>query len=246
VSGHDVVFYVLSLAAVGAALASALRADLSKAGKAALAEGAALAGLLGLASAPAVAALAGLGIVLGYAAMTRGVEEPAAAEAAFDDAATLAGRLRTAALVAAFFIVTARSVLIVSWPFAHLPTRTAAAAAPVALAHFLVVSLLLVSIGFFAVISRRTIAGVGLGLASASGGAALALASVSRFVGSSGEAAQLAALVVVFAAGAALIAVRAMGGGRDFVRSSDTAWNVAGSLSAVLAGVTLALLATAW
>jgi hypothetical protein len=255
VSAHDVVFYALSLAAVGAALVAGRTAGLSKACKAGLIEGAALAGLLGLASAPAAAALTGSCVVLGYAAMKRsergtaaGVEPAtfASRDAPLDDAATLASRLRTAALVTAFFVIAARSVLIVSWPFAHAAPRAAAAIPSAALANFLVVSLLLVSIGFFSAISRRTVAGVGLGLLGASGGVALALASASRFVASGGEAAPLAALVVVIAAGATAITVRAAGGGGDLARSSDTAWNVAGSLSAVLAGVTLALLATAW
>jgi hypothetical protein len=244
VTGYDVLFYLFSLTAVGAALVSAIRADLSRAVGAALVGGTAVAGLLGLAAAPLPATLVGACVVAAYAARRRAV---AAAEPAFDAASTLASRLRAASLVAAFFAIAVRAVLIVSWPFAEAGRgATLAGLPPVALTHFVVVALVLVAIGFYAAIVRRSVAGVGLGLATASAAVVLMLASVSRFVGEAGEAVHLAAVAAVFAAATGVAVLRTASSCGDLLRSSDTAWRVAGSLQALLAGVALALLATAW
>jgi hypothetical protein len=241
-SGHDVLFYLFSLAAVGSALVSALRADLFRAAAAALLGGAAVTGLLGLAAAPLCATITGACVVAGYAAIRRaGVP----AGPAVDAASTLASRLQSAALVAAFFAIAARSVLIVRWPFVEDARRaTAVALPPVALTHFVVVALALLSTGLFAALVRRSVAGVGLGLATASAAVVLMLASASRFVGQSGEAGQLAAVVAVLAAATGTATLR-LGNG-NLLGGSDAAWRAVGNLQAVLAGVTLALLASAW
>jgi hypothetical protein len=244
VTSHDFLFYFLSLTAVGAALVSAIRADLSRAADAALVGGAAVAGLLGLASAPLPASLLGACVFAGYAARSRARQ---LAEPALDSASTLPSRLRAAALVAAFFAIAVRTVLIVRWPFAEAGRGAAQAGLPaVALTHFVVVSLVLVAIGFYAAIVRRSVAGVGLGLAAATAAVVLMLASASRFVGEAGDASHLAAVVAVFAAATGMATLRVASGCGDLLRSSDAAWRVAGSLQAVLAGVALALLATAW
>jgi hypothetical protein len=248
VTSHDFLFYFLSLAAVGAALLTAIRADLTRAADAALVGGAAVAGLLGLASAPLPASLLGACVFAGYAARSR-ARPPAAllAEPALDSASTLPSRLRAAALVAAFFAIAVRSVLIVRWPFADAGTGAAPAGLPaVALTHFVVVSLVLTAIGFYAAIVRRSVAGVGLGLATASAAVVLVLASVSRFVGEAGDASHLAAVVAVLATATGAATLRVASGCGDLLRGSDAAWRAAGAVQAVLAGVALALLATAW
>lgn len=243
-TSHDFLFYLFALAAIAAALLAAMRADLSRAAGAALVGGTAIAGLLGLAAALLPASLVGACVVAGYAARQRA---GAGTEPALDAASTLASRLRAAALVAAFFAIAVRSVLIVRWPFAEAGRGASLAGLPsVALTHFVVVSLVLVAIGFYAAIVRRSIAGVGLGLATVSAGVVLMLASVSRFVGEAGEASQLAAVAAVFAAATGVATLRTASGCGDLLRSSDTAWRVAGSLQTLLAGVALALLATAW
>jgi NADH:ubiquinone oxidoreductase subunit K len=244
-TSHDFLFYAFSAVAIAAALACALRADLARAATAALVGGAAMTVLLGLAAAPVPATLVGACVLAGYTTWQRSDALP---QPAVDDASTLASRLRSAALVAAFFAIAARSILIVRWSFVETAPHPVSFAGlpPVSLTHYLIVALVLFAIGLFAAISRRTVAGVGLGLAHVAVATVLALASVSRFVGDSGEAAGLAALAAVaaMAAGAATIRVAAAAG--DLLRSSDAAWRVAGSLSTVLAGLTLALLATAW
>ncbi len=243
-TSHDFLFYTFSLVSVGAALGSALRADLRGAATASLATGAALAVLLGLAAAPVAATLVGACVFAGHAIRHRAAY---AAEPAIDAASTLTSRLRTAALLLAFFVIAARAVLIVRWPLAKAAvSATAAGVSSVALAHYLLVALALLTIGLFAAITRRSVAGVALGLATASGAAVLALAAASRFVGANGEAAQLAAVVVAITAAAGLATERIARGCSELLRSSEVAWRVAGSLSTVVAGVTLALLATAW
>lgn len=172
-----------------------------------------------------------------------------------------AGRLPAVLLAAAFLVMAVRAVLMVRWPLlASDATSTSGAwPGPAGLPHHLVVALVLFTVGLFAAATGRGPRAVGRGLTVMLVAAAVALASVVRFVGGQGDENLLVMLVVAASAATTWLSRRIVAG-RLAARNEATA-DSAGSVAAaersplpgvpatvlvVLAGVTLALLAGAW
>lgn len=146
-------------------------------------------------------------------------------------------------LLAAFFVLVLRALLIARWP---LPSSGSAAAAvlPTALSlpHFLVTALVLFCLGMFAAATRRSVAGVEVGIRVMVGAVALTLVAFSCFVVGGEEGGTLAGLLVAIAAVWRVV-------GRHFLGNSSplsdrsTSERVGTTLLAMVAGVALLLLA---
>jgi len=141
------------------------------------------------------------------------------------------------AVVLAFVVLISRAVLMARWPL----LEKSRVVSMVGLPHVLLAGLSLFSIGLLAAITRRSAAGIAIGVALMTEGAVLALVAVSHFVAGSEDGTMLAALVVVLAAVAASIGLH-----HERLKAGvPESGRVADGLLTVVAAVTLALLAGA-
>jgi len=257
VSGGDLLFYLCALVALTGALSSALRHDLRRAARSLLAAAAAVTALLALLGAPLVAALLGAVVVAAFVVLQRkGVSisipgpgpDMEGVAGSQDEASAPTGRVRAALLVLAFLVIASRVVLMARWPLLAVPAAPRAVTwlPAVSLPHYLVTALVLFGIGVFAAITRRTAAGVGMGIALMHAAVAVGIAAEAHFVGGGSEVQLLVALVVAFAAASAMAAASLGSRSGDFAHDSDAAKRIATGISTVMVGLTLALLAGAW
>jgi len=244
-SGGDALFYAFALVALGAALSSALRHDLHRAARSLKTAGIGVTGLLALAGASLAASLLGAVVIAGHAMLGR-------AQSTDDNAAgrdaVPGGRVRASLLVLAFLVIVARVVLMVRWPVVSTAAGAQGATwiPPVGLPHYLLAALALLCVGLFAAITRRSGAGIGMGVALMQAAAAVAIAAAAAFSDGGSDARLLAAALIVLAAVGATAAVRVGNRYDDFAHDSAAAQGVATGISVVLAGVTFALLAGSW
>ena len=244
----DAFFYLLALAAVAGSLSAALAPGLRRAAWSLVFVSGTLAGLFALLGAPVVATLQA-GVVIAAAAALEHFAPRHSGGEATATATDAPVRLWRATLpVLALLVLLARAVLMARWPLsaAASASRATARAAffglpAVGLAHYLVTALLLFSIGLLASVTRRSVAGVAVGIQLMSGAAVLAIVAFAHSVGDGSDARMLAALVVAVSALRCAVVARA----GAIESPSIAAQRLAGALATVLAGLTLALLAGA-
>ncbi|MFN2375452.1 MAG: hypothetical protein ABR538_02870 [Candidatus Binatia bacterium] len=236
----DLLFWLLSVVALAAALAPAWTADRLRSVRALGVTGLAVAGLFALLGAWLAAALLAASTAGGLL-LSRG-----AAAGPGTGQATASARLRSAAVVVAFLVVVARALLMARWPLAAVTTTGPAAFAAVGLLHFLLAALVLFGAGWLAAMTQRRLSGIAAGAATGVVSAALAVAASGRFVGGAAEANLLAAVVVALVATAVFLAARFVPSWKDAIADDGVAEDAGGTLSLVLAAVALALLAGAW
>lgn len=255
-STFDLMFYGLALLATCAALVGALAGDLRRASTGLLVVRAAMAALSVLLGLIAVAA-AQVAVALATIALERRSRRGGSEDVLTADAPPR--RWRAALPVLALFVLASRAVLMARWPIlaAAPPAPVVVVALPLATVgfpHCIVTALLVWSIGLFACTARRTADGIGIGVAIMGTAAVLAVVAISRFVSGAEEGRLLAVLVVGLSALPPWLAVLLRRAASPPASSSlhpehdpgSTGARLAGTLSAVVAAIAVALLAVAW
>jgi NADH:ubiquinone oxidoreductase subunit K len=233
-------FYVAAVIATVAAASASMLDDARRASIALVVSLAGVTLLVALAGSPVVAAAQAIATFsMAWWLQARDVRDDCVARA---DATNGRRRWGRVALAVAFFVLTARSLLIVRWPVDATSGAGAGGAWHPGLSHHVLGSLVLFSIGVLAVVLERSSRSVWIGATLMIAASVLAVSAVSTFATGSHDGTILGVLAVALSASTMLVVARF----RQLDLAQPVSRRFSDGLVGTIVGMAIALLADAW